>query len=385
MSHFRIFNVLKCLSLGTALAIAVLPHAWAASACSGFRNPQRVYPVNRAEPPALSAALPPGLTLEQVSYFPLGQKKPWTLEEYLDNYCVTGLLVLHKGTIVYERYLQGTRSGDALLSASMSKSVLALLVGIAVQDGQLAMEDTVKAVLPEFAESAFGNATVEDLLRMTSGVALQVSYEKGVASDNQATSPIISPFQDVLMYLRNKQQAHPEGKVFHYNGAVSAMLGAVLQARTHQTHTQFLQERLWQPMGAESPAYWIKNRKGEEGVQGMFAATLRDYARLGLLVMMQGKQGDKQIVPQSWITQMTHLRTDRPQPSGLPKYGLHIWIPQAAGGRSMFLGTNGQAIFIDPVAQTVIVHTANSPQAFYDGNAHLYPLRDAIVKSLNSR
>jgi CubicO group peptidase (beta-lactamase class C family) len=138
-------------------------------------------------------------------------------------------------------------------------------------------------------------------------------------------------------------------------------------------------------MGAESPAYWIKNRKGEEGVQGMFAATLRDYARLGLLVMMQGKRGDKQIVPVSWVSQMTHLRTDKPQPAGQPKYGLHIWIPQAGAGRSMFLGTNGQAIFIDPVAQTVIVHTANSPQALYDGNAHLYPLRDAIVKTLNSR
>jgi CubicO group peptidase (beta-lactamase class C family) len=138
-------------------------------------------------------------------------------------------------------------------------------------------------------------------------------------------------------------------------------------------------------MGAEAPAYWIKNRRGEEGVQGMFAATLRDYARLGLLVMTKGKVGDKQIVPESWITQMTTLRLDKPQPTGQPKYGLHIWIPQAAGGRSMFLGTNGQAIFIDPIAETVVVHTANSPQASFDGNAHLYPLRDSIVKALKTR
>jgi CubicO group peptidase (beta-lactamase class C family) len=378
-------TILTRAALGIALAFVLQSHALAASACSGFRNPQRYYQVNSAEPSGLSVALPWGQPLEKVSYFPLGQKESRTLDEYLDNFCVTGLLVLHKGTIVYERYLRGTRPGDFLLSASMSKTVLALLVGIAVEEGKLSMEDTVKAVLPEFAESAFGDATVEDLLRMTSGVALKVSYEKGAASDNQATSPIISPYQDVFQYLRGKQEANPAGKVFHYNGAVSAMLGLVLQARTHQTHTQFLQERLWQPMGAESPAYWIKNRKGEEGVQGMFAATLRDYARLGLLVMMQGKRGDKQIVPVSWVSQMTHLRTDKPQPAGQPKYGLHIWIPQAGAGRSMFLGTNGQAIFIDPVAQTVIVHTANSPQALYDGNAHLYPLRDAIVKTLNSR
>lgn len=69
-------------------------------------------------------------------------------------------------------------------------------------------------------------------------------------------------------------------------------------------------------MGAEAPAYWIKNCRGEEGVQGMFAATLRDYARLGLLVMTKGKVGDKQIVPDSWISQMTTLRLDKPQPRG---------------------------------------------------------------------
>lgn len=379
------FSILKLLMIGVALMAAELTDAFAATGCAGFRNPQSVYLVNRAVPSGLPTALPQGQVIDQVSYIPLGQKKSWTLEEYLDSYCVTGLLVLHKGAIVYERYLQGVRSSDVLLSASMSKSILALLVGIAIDDGKLRMNEPVRDVLLDFAQSAFAEATVEDLLRMTSGVALKVSYEKGVVSDNQATSPIISPYQNIQQYLRDKQDANPAGKVFDYNGAVSAMLGSVLQARTHQSHTQFLQERLWQPMGAEASGYWVKNRRGEEGVQGMFAATLRDYARLGLLVMMSGKVGDKQIVPESWITQMTALRLDKPQASGQPKYGLHIWIPQAAGGRSMFLGTNGQAIFIDPVAQTVIVHTANSPDAFYDGNAHLYPLRDAIVNALKSR
>jgi CubicO group peptidase (beta-lactamase class C family) len=382
---FKMSHVLKLLMVFVALAVTSSGVALAASGCSGFRNPQRNYPVNRAEPLTLQAALPRAQAMGTVSYVPLGQTMSWTLEQYLDRYCVTGLLVLHRGAVVYERYLQGFQPNDALISASMSKSILALLVGIAVGDGKLSMEETVKEVLPNFAESAFAQATVEDLLRMTSGVALKVSYERGVASDNQATSPIISPYRDIQQYLRDKRETDPAGKVFHYNGAVSAMLGAVLQARTHQTHTEFLQERLWQPMGAEGPAFWVKNNRGEEGVQGMFAATLRDYARLGLLVMMNGKAADKQVVPESWIKQMTTLRLDKPQPSGQPKYGLHIWIPQAAGGRSMFLGTNGQAIFIDPVAQTVIVHTANSPQAFYDGNSHLYPLRDAIVKSLKSQ
>jgi CubicO group peptidase (beta-lactamase class C family) len=135
-------------------------------------------------------------------------------------------------------------------------------------------------------------------------------------------------------------------------------------------------------MGAESKSYWIKNFHGEEGVQGQFIATLRDYARLGYLVANQGRINGKEIVPTDWIVKMTELRRDKPQPANPPFYGLHVWIPQAAGGRSLFWGVNGQNIFVDPVAQVVIVHTGNSPKAVFDGNRHLFPLRDAIVRSL---
>lgn len=357
----------------------------AASGCSGFINSQRNHLSNRANPSATPLYLAQGSDLKDISYIPFGQKTFKNVNDYFNAYCVTGLLVLHKGEIVYERYGQGVRPRDALLSASMSKSILALLVGIAIEDGRLRLDETVMEILPDFATSAFASATVEDLLRMTAGVALINSYDKSANSDNQATNPIISPNQDVRRYLQEKRSLNPSGKIFDYNGVVSAMLGAVLQARTGQPHTQYLEEKLWKPMGASDPGYWIKNRKGEEGVQGQFVATLRDYARLGLLVMRKGKAGSAQVIPESWITDMVALRLDKPQPSGPQKYGFHVWLPQASGGRSMFLGTNGQAIFIDPVAQTVIVHTANSPKADYEGNSHLYPLRDAIVGALKSK
>ena len=113
-------------------------------------------------------------------------------------------------------------------------------------------------------------------------------------------------------------------------------------------------------------------------------ATLRDYARLGYLVMNQGLVNGKQVVPADWIAKMTELRREKPKPSNPAFYGLHIWIPQAAGGRSMFLGGGGQNIFVDPIARVVIVHTGNSAKAEFDGNRHLYPLRDAIVRNLGA-
>jgi CubicO group peptidase (beta-lactamase class C family) len=373
----------------TAFAILMLL-AWQApaSAQSGcldiFHNPQRLYPNNTASASAAPLTLAPGTPLQTVAYQPPGESAA-TLEDYLTKYCTTGFLVLKDQNIVFERYLHGSSASDKLLSASMSKTVLSLLIGIAVAEGKLALTERVDAVLPDFKDSAFAAATVEDLLRMSAGAALVNSFEPGADSDNRATNPMVSPRQNVREYLRQKRdRSSAPGTQFQYNGAQTALLGAMLRQRVGTDLTSYLEQKLWIPMGAESSAHWIKNQHGEEGVQGQFAATLRDYGRLGYLVMNQGRIGGKQIVPADWIASMTTLRTDKAQPGRPPYYGLHIWIPQAAGGRAFFWGVNGQNIFIDPLARVVIVHTGNSPKAEFDGNRHLFALRDAIVRSLKA-
>jgi len=351
-----------------------------------FLNPQDRYPHNTAK--AASAPFPfkPGPALGEVTYRLRDDPTPYTLEQYLTKFCTTGFLVLKDDRIVFERYLQGRKPGDSLLSASMSKTILALLVGIAVKDGKLALDERVAAVLPDFKDSAFADATIEDLMRMSSGVAMVNSFEPGADADNQAINPMIAPRQNMRDYLkRKKERAAAPGTAFQYNGAQTALLGLILARRLKTNNlTAYLEEKLWVPMGAEAQGYWIKNHHDEEGVQGQFAATLRDYARLGYLVMHQGRVDGKEIVPADWLANMTELRRDKPQPSHPPYYGLHIWIPQAAGGRSMFWGVNGQNIFVDPVARIVIVHTGNSPHAAFDGNQHLFALRDAIVRSLRA-
>lgn len=368
-----------------ALIFAVSQHAAAQSGCRpAFINPQRLFPYNEAGPSAAPFRVAAGEPLGNVSYRPIGEVASSTLDEYLGKFCTTGFLVLHKNRVVFERYLQGVKPDDALLSASMSKTILSLLVGAAVAEGKLALDDRVKDVLPDFEGSAFADDTIEDLLRMTSGVALKTSYVRGDVSDNQATDPMSSPRRNMRTYLRQKKDFAASGKQFHYNGAVSALLGLALSARTGRSNTDFLADKLWSPMGAESSGYWIKNTSGEEGVQGQFVATLRDYARLGYLVMNNGSVDGRQVIPAAWIAQMSTLRRDKPQPPHAPFYGLHVWIPIAAGGRSFFWGAGGQNIFVDPVAQVVIVHTGNSPAAGFDGDRHLFPLRDAIVKKLSA-
>jgi CubicO group peptidase (beta-lactamase class C family) len=368
------------------LTLSLAQPAVAQSGCRpGFINPQRFFPVNEAKPSDTPLRFAAGEPLGDVSYRVLGSAITGTLDEYLGKFCTTGFLVLHRNRIVFERYLQGVQPQDSLLSASMSKTILSLLVGVAIAEGKLALDERVGSVLPDFAGSAFADDTIDDLLRMTSRAALKTSYVPGEASDNQATDPMISPRRNMRSYLRGKTELTGPARQFHYNGAVSALLGLVLRERTGTSNTQYLAERLWSAMGAEGTGYWIRNQNGEEGVQGQFVATLRDYARLGFLVMNQGAVDGRQIVPADWITGMATLRKDKPQPPHAPFYGLHVWLPQAGGGRMFFWGAAGQNIFVDPVAKVVIVHTGNSPAAGFDGAAHLFPLRDAIVKKLSAR
>jgi len=374
-----------CSLLAVAAGLAWHAPAWARSDCVDyFLNPQNRYPHNTARAAPAPFPLKPGPALGQVTYRLRDDPNTYTLEQYLTTFCTTGFLVLKDDRIVFERYLQGRKPGDSLLSASMSKTLLALLMGIAVNEGKLALDERVAAVLPDFKDSAFADATIEDVLRMSSGAAMVNSFEPGADSDNQAVNPMIAPRQHVREYLKGKKErAAAPGTEFKYNGAQTALLGLILARRLNTNNlTGYLEEKLWVPMGAEANGYWIKNYHDEEGVQGQFVATLHDYARLGYLVMNQGRVDGKQIVPVDWLAKMTELRRDKPQPSHPPYYGLHVWIPQAAGGRSMFWGVNGQNIFVDPVARVVIVHTGNSPRAEFDGNQHLFALRDAIVRSL---
>lgn len=367
------------------VALGGVAHAQAASGCLGvYVDPQKRFLHNEAPAAAVPQALPAGTPLGAVAYKPRGAATAVPLEDYFGRFCTTGFLVMHEGQVVFERYLQQAKPSTALLSASMSKTVLALLIGIAIDEGRLSLDERVATVLPDFRDSAFADDSVEDLLRMSSGVALKNSFRPGEVSDNQTTNPMIEPFADMRVYLAGKRDKDPAGKVFSYNGAVTAVLGLMLSARTGVSNTDYLSTRLWGPMGAESPAYWIKNRAGQEGVQGQFVATLRDYARLGQLIMNLGRVGERQVVPQAWVEQMTALRKDKPQPATVPFYGLHVWIPQAAGGRSFAWGTNGQNIFVDPVAKVVIVHTGNSPDAEFNGNDHLFPIRDAITAALRA-
>jgi CubicO group peptidase (beta-lactamase class C family) len=151
----------------------------------------------------------------------------------------------------------------------------------------------------------------------------------------------------------------------------------------------YLQEKIWEPMGAEADATWLIDRAGQEAAYCCLNAVLRDYARLGLLLAHDGHWRGRQIIPAAWIEDATRVRPDQPhlQPGTRPLlrsfgYGNQVWI--FAGERRMFalFGIRGQALFLDPASQLVMIHTAVRRQPRDPGNAEAIAL--SRVGSCNS-
>ena len=363
------------------LTVALAP-AWAQpdNCTSDYFNRQWKNSTNTVRPPKVAQTLVDNPTdLGELPVQNLATKEMLTINSYVDKYCTTSLLILKDNNVLYERYFQGKGRGDKFMSASMSKTIVALLIGIAVDEGKIKVTDKVTDIFPDFVGSAFDEDTVEDLLRMSSKARLVNSYDKDTLTDNQAVSPLAAPNGDQREYLRTRTVKNPV-RTFDYNGAQTVLLALLLRQRVGMTLAEYMEKKLWGPIGAEDKGYWITNSKGQEGAGGHFVSTPRDYAKLGLLIMNKGKVGDTQVVSSSWIKAMTTVRKDGLQPAKPPFYGYQVWVPLLAGGRAILWGTNGQNVFVDPVAHVVIVHTASSPNADFEGNPAVFGLRDAVLK-----
>ena len=357
-----------------------------------WSNLDKLFAHNTAQPASIPFALKVGAPLGEIRYKNPKGEGELTLEDYLARFRVTTFIVLKDDAIVFERYQYERQPAQLMLSMSVSKTILGVLVGLALEDGHFkSLGERVVDVLPDFTDSAFADDTLEDLLRMSSGAKTTMHTGAGTAfdhpgADNIVINPLVSPRADVRAFLRGRtERVASHGTDFNYSSTVTALIGLMLRERVGTPLTAYLEKRLWQPMGAQSRAIWIKNKMGVEGVQGHFAATAHDYARFGYLLMNGGLVNGRQVVPSEWVKQMTTVRRDKPQPVPSPYYGLQTWIPVAGGGRGMAWGQDGQFIMFDPLARTVIVQTAVGKGGWREGLPHLVQLRDAIARKLATR
>ena len=280
-------------------------------------------------------------------------------ESFLADLVTMGLIIIHDGTIVFERYEHGYTAAGHHIAWSMSKSFVSALFGIAVADGQIPdIMAPVTAYLPELEGSGYDGVAIKDVLQMSSGVGFNEDYGDPF-SDINRMGPSMS-IGSLLDFAGTLDRARPPGTLNHYVSVDTQVLGTLLVRATGRDLADYASQKLWKPLGMESDAYWLLDGTGMEWAFAGLNASLRDYARLGWLYLNGGRRDGVQIVPEAWVRASVtpdapHLMPG-PKPDSIENmgYGYQWWIPEEPEGDFMALGIYGQVIYVNPSKRLVI-------------------------------
>jgi CubicO group peptidase (beta-lactamase class C family) len=376
----------------------------------GFRNTYRQYPGDvihtqggNAYPlPEASKAMPPLLYKMDGNTY--------RLKDYLQRQSVTGLLILKNGQRVYEYYGRGNTDKTLWTSRSVAKSVVSVLVGMAIKEGLIgAVGDPITRYLPELKGSAWENVTLRDLLQHTSGVIWNENYADPTSEFAHLTLCEAGPsaYQCVwqLTSTLKRQPGTSPGEVWSYNTGGAWLVGRILERATGMTIAEYLETRLWSRFAMESDGVWEALVKGQVDMGGHgFNATLRDWGRFALFVAGGGKLASGQeLLPKEWIAQSVTWSTAKDSvtpatPNG--QYGYQWWFSgvdparadtdnamQTAQHTFWAEGIYGQAIAINPSENLVMVQwstwkEADTPPSLYDEQALFF---NAVAHALSRK
>ncbi len=314
-----------------------------------------------------------------------------SLSKYLDTNPTTGLLIAHNDTILFEHYQYGRTDRDRLVSQSMAKTLTAMMIGIAISEGAIhSIDDTVETYVPELKGTEMGATPIRALLHMASGIAFTENF--GNPDDNvRLSNSLLGPeeLDPITAISRFNKRVAPPDTVWHYSNLDTEGLSLVLTHATHMSMADYLQTRIWQPMGAEASANWQVDSTGQEVGYCCFSATLRDYARFGLLLAHDGTLNGRQIIPRQWLLDATEpvkqgsflAVNHETNPWG---YGYQTWL-MPGPRRTFFLdGRAGQRILVDPTTHLVLVHTAVRAKPGDTGSAELVELWSSVLKQFQN-
>jgi CubicO group peptidase (beta-lactamase class C family) len=288
-----------------------------------------------------------------------------TVDDYLGRHLATGLLIARGDTILLERYQYGRNDRHRFTSWSMAKTVTAMLVGIAIAEGRIrSVDDRAEVYVPALSGTEYGRTPLRDLLQMSSGVRFVEQYTGAddVAQLSRDTFLQIGT-GGVDAVKKYNERVAPSGTRFSYASVETQVLGLVLRSAIGRPVAEYLEQKIWRPMGAEADAAWLIDRSGQEVTYCCLNAVLRDYARLGLLLAHDGNWRGRQLIPANWVMDATskhpeqrHLWPEVATPQ--LGYGYQVWLLPRERRQFAFLGVRGQSIIVDPQSRLVMVQTA---------------------------
>ncbi|MBE9111726.1 serine hydrolase [Nodosilinea sp. LEGE 07298] len=309
-----------------------------------------------------------------------------TALEFAEAQNSVALLVMHRDRLVLEQYWQGHQAADLVNSMSMVKTLLALLIGVAIDEGHLtSIQEPVSTYLPEWANDPRSDITIADLLYMQSGL-------RNDDRTDTLRSDLVKLYggSDTQKLALGIPLEGKPGEAFDYNNVNSQLLSLVLERATGESFGDYLSYRLWQPLGAGDGFLWLDRPGGHAKPFCCFFATASDWVRLGQMLLHGGQVDNTQVIPSEWIDQM---RQESPLE---PTFGLHVWLkartnaypqvnyassaPFAAADTFYLDGRHHQRVYIIPSEELVIVRIGEDPPAWNDA-----VIVNAIVEGLRER
>lgn len=322
--------------------------------------------------------------IDSLSFKPIGRDSSMTWEQSLAANYTDGIVVLHRGKLVYERYFGALKPEGQHIAFSVTKSFIGTLAAMLVADGTLDENALVTRYVPELKDSAYGNATVRQVMDMTTSIEYSEDYADptaGVWEYGRAGHLIPRPAgysgaTSLYAYLQKLKAEGEHGQTFAYKTVNSDALAWVVQRATGKTFPELVQERIWSKLGAEQDAYVMIDEVGTGFAGGGFNAGLRDMARFGEAMRLNGRFNGQQIIPEAVVADIRkggdQSKFAKAGYNTLPGWSYRNMWWVANNDHQVFTarGIHGQTIYVDPKAEMVIARFASYPVA---SNAQIDP------------
>jgi len=353
-----------------------------------FSNWREVFPTSeiwRGQGPV--GVLPQNLRndLDSVTFTPIGGGNEVTWEQSLPLNYTDGIMVIHKGQVVYERYFGALTAPGQHIAHSVTKSLVGTVAAMLIQEGRLDRSAAISTYIPELAQSGFGDATVGQVLDMTTSLDYSEVYtdpDSDAFAFVRAAGLLPQPPDyrgptHTYDYLKTLKKPAEHGREFRYRSVNTEVVGWLVARISGKPLAQVLSERFWQPMGMERDAYLHVDSIGTGYAAGGLSLTLRDLGRFCEMMRNRGRFNGLQIVPAEIISDISNGGSREAFVYGgyptLPgwSYRNQWWVSHNPDGAYMARGVFGQACYVNPRAETTIVRFASGPNA---GNTLIDPL-----------
>lgn len=306
--------------------------------------------------------------------------------KWLEDYKSVSFLAIKNDSVMHEQYWNSYGPNSKSGSFSMAKSIVSVLVGIAVDEGKIkSIDEPVSNYISSFKEGDKSKITIKHLLQMSSGFDWEESYANPFALTTEAYYG-----SDLDMIANSLKVATEPGKSFNYQSCNQIILQQILQKATGKNLSDYLSEKLWKPLQANHNASWSTDKEdGNEKAFCCINSNARDFARIGLLFLHQGNWKGKQIISKEWVAQsITPAAINDEHGKPCDFYGLSWWLTkiqyQGKEHQVYYMrGVLGQYTLVIPDYNLVIVRLGEmrSKTLLGEHRADIYEYMKAILEA----